>query len=269
MQSLPRSYLFVPGDRPERFDKALGSGADAIIIDLEDAVPPGGKAAARKSVTAWLTPTRPVYVRINGADTEWFKDDVDNFADHLGVAGIVLPKAETAEQIATVLKSAHAGLVVLPLVETAQGFWNMAELCRAPRVARLMFGSLDFEIDLGLADDNEALLAFRSQLVLVSRVAGIGAPVDGVTTALDDEVASFADAQRARRMGFRGKLCIHPKQIDPVHRAFSYTHAERAWAQRVLDTVAVSGGAAVSIDGKMVDLPVMLKAREIIGSSNA
>lgn len=266
---LPRSYLFVPADRLDRLDKALASGADAVIVDLEDAVSPDVKIAARTLVASWLTPAREVYIRINGAGTEWFKQDVAHFANHAGVAGIVLPKAESAEQIVTVLETAHDRLVVLPIIETAQGFWNLVELCRAPRVSRVMFGSLDFQIDLGLADDPEVLLAYRSQLVLVSRVAGIGAPVDGVTTTLDDDGATFADAKRAQRMGFRGKLCIHPKQIDSVHRAFSHTRAERAWAQRVLDTVAANGGAAVSIDGKMVDLPMILKAREIAGSFDA
>lgn len=266
---LPRSYLFVPGSRPDRFAKAFDAGADAVIIDLEDAVPPAGKAAAREHVARELTASHAAYVRINGPDTEWFADDILCLARHPGVAGIVLPKAEGVEHVEAVLQLAHPSLVMLPLVETALGVWHMEQLARAPRVTRLVFGSLDLQLDLGLADDHEALLAFRSKLVLVSRVAGIAPPVDGVTTSLDDDHAVLTDAQRAYRMGFRGKLCIHPKQINPVHRAFSLTLDERAWAQRVLDAVAASGGAAVSLDGKMVDLPVIRKARAIASSFDA
>lgn len=264
--ALPRSYLFVPGNRSERFEKAHAAGADAVILDLEDAVQPDEKAAARTAVLAAVSDgaSRSAWVRINGSDTEWFSDDVAALASRPGVAGIVLPKAETREQIDAVLAHAHPALSVLPIVETARGFANLAVLCGAPRVPRIVFGTLDFQIDLGIDGDGEELHLFRSQIVLASRLAGIGAPVDGVSTTITDADAIEADARRGRRFGFGGKLCIHPKQIDAVHRAYAWTDAEQQWAQRVLTAVEASHGAAVAVDGKMVDMPVILKARRIV-----
>ncbi|WNC92707.1 CoA ester lyase [Paraburkholderia sp. FT54] len=267
--ALPRSYLFVPGNRPERFDKAHAAGADAVILDLEDAVQPDEKPAARAAALAAVSgdALRPAWVRINSSDTPWFNEDVVALAGQPGVAGIVLPKAETREQIETVLATAHSALSVLPIVETARGFANLAVLCAAPRVQRIVFGTLDFQIDLGIDGDGEELHLFRSQIVLASRLAGIGAPVDGVSTTLTDTNAIEADARRGRRFGFGGKLCIHPRQIDAVHRAYAWSEADKAWAQRVLAAVETSHGAAVAVDGKMVDMPVILKARRIVAGA--
>ncbi|CAD6560008.1 HpcH/HpaI aldolase/citrate lyase family protein [Paraburkholderia metrosideri] len=264
--TLPRSYLFVPGNRPERFDKAHTSGADAVILDLEDAVQPDEKPGAREAVLAAVSApvSRPTWVRINGSDTSWFNEDIAALAAQPGVAGIVLPKAETRAQIDAVLTNAHPTLSVLPIVETARGFANLTVLCAAARVQRIVFGTLDFQIDLGIDGDAEELHFFRSQIVLASRLAGIGAPVDGVSTTITDIDAIEADARRGRRFGFGGKLCIHPKQIDAVHRAYAWSDAEREWAQRVLAAVEASHGAAVAVDGKMVDMPVILKARRIV-----
>ena len=207
----PRSYLFVPGNRPERFAKAYASGADAVIIDLEDAVPPGEKAAARANAAAWVSPEHPVLVRVNGANTEWFRDDIALYA-LVGVAGMVLPKAERVEDVQSI------GKPVLPIIETARGFWNVSALAHTSNVQRLIFGSIDFQLDLGINGEGEELLYFRSQLVLVSRIAGLPAPVDGITTVFDTTDAVRADTQRARRLGFGGKLCIHPKQIATSQR---------------------------------------------------
>jgi citrate lyase subunit beta/citryl-CoA lyase len=267
--ALPRSYLFVPGNRPERFEKAHAAGADAVILDLEDAVQPDEKPAARAAVLAAVSgdASRPAWVRINGSDTSWFDEDVAALAGQPGVAGIVLPKAETREQIDAVLATAHSTLSVLPIVETARGFASLAVLCAAPRVQRIVFGTLDFQIDLGIDGDGEELHLFRSQIVLASRLAGIGAPVDGVSTTISDADSIEADARRGRRFGFGGKLCIHPKQIDAVHRAYAWSEADKAWAQRVLAAVETSHGAAVAVDGKMVDMPVILKARRILAGA--
>jgi citrate lyase subunit beta / citryl-CoA lyase len=262
---LARSYLFVPGNRPERFEKARGAGADAVILDLEDAVQPAEKGAAREAVVAALDAARPLWVRVNSTDTAWFTDDVAALTAHAGVAGIMLPKAENAEQIAAVLARARAAMKVLPIVETARGIAGLDALCGAQGVLRVAFGTLDFQVDMGIDGDGEELDVFRSQIVLASRLAGIGAPVDGVSTVFDDAQALEAEARRGRRFGYGGKLCIHPKQIGPVHDAYAWTEAERAWAQRVLDVVETSGGAAVALDGKMVDMPVILKARRILG----
>lgn len=260
-----RTYLFVPADRPERYAKALATGAGAVIVDLEDAVAPDAKAAARDALASWLARTpAPVLVRVNAADTAWFADDLA-LCGHAAVAGVVLPKAERRADLAHASAIA-AGKRLYPLIETAAGFDAMRTLAGAPGVERLVFGSIDFQVDLGIDGEGEGdeLLCFRSQLVLVSRLAGIRAPVDGVSTAIDDAATLRADAERARRLGFGAKLCIHPKQVDVVNRAFLPSDAERDWARRVLDAAARAGGAAVAVDGKMVDKPVMLRAQAIL-----
>jgi citrate lyase subunit beta/citryl-CoA lyase len=258
---MKRSYLFVPGDRPERYAKALAAGADAVIIDLEDAVAPSAKEAARDALRAWLTPKQAVLVRVNSADTAWFADDLA-LAGLPGVAGIVLPKAERPETIARLMQ--QGAQAVLPLIESALGFHNALELARQPGVERLLFGSIDFSVDLGLTEGVEELQYFRSQLVLVSRLAGILPPVDGVTTTLDDLTRITDDTRRARRNGFGGKLCIHPRQVAPVNAAFAPSAEEAAWAARVLQAVENTDGAAVALDGKMVDRPVILQAQAIV-----
>lgn len=274
---IPRSYLFVPGNRPERFSKACSAGADAVIIDLEDAVPATEKAPARSDIAAWLSASQPVsqpvsqpisqpvLIRINSSDSRWFNDDLE-LCKLPGVAGIVLPKAEQLDDILQA-RSVGDSIAVLPLIETARGFANAGELARAPGVQRLMFGSIDFQLDLGINGDDDELLYFRSQLVLLSRLAGLQAPVDGVTTAIDDAGQLRAETLRARRLGFGGKLCIHPKQVGPVNQHFSPTEDEIAWAKRVLHAAAAANGAAVALDGKMIDRPVILKAREIAGEA--
>jgi citrate lyase subunit beta/citryl-CoA lyase len=252
-----RSYLFVPGNRPERFAKAYTSGADAVIIDLEDAVPPGDRLAARSNAAAWISPDHPVLIRVNGAGTEWFRDDIALGAMP-GVAGIVLPKAERTEDIESI------GKPVLPIIESARGFWNVSSLAHAQNVERLMFGSIDFQVDLGIHGEGEELLYFRSQLVLVSRIAGLRAPVDGITAVFDSMDPVRADTQRARRLGFGGKLCIHPKQVATVNECFGPTPDEKAWAERVIEATAESGGAAISMDGQMIDRPVLARALELL-----
>jgi citrate lyase subunit beta/citryl-CoA lyase len=258
---LARSYLFVPGNRPERFDKACAAGADAVIVDLEDAVPPAEKAAARAALAAWLSPQQPVLVRINGFDSAWFEDDLA-LCSTPGVAGVVLPKAEHEEALGAVASAGAAA--ILPLIESGLGLWHAAALARLPRVERLVFGSIDFSFDMGIQEGHETLLYARSQLVLASRVAGIAAPVDGVTTSFDEPERVHADTLRARALGFGGKLCIHPKQVAPVHEAFAPTAEETAWAGRVVAAAAAAQGGAVALDGKMVDRPVILIAQQML-----
>lgn len=259
--ALPRSFLFVPGTRPERFAKALASGAHAVIVDLEDAVPSAEKDAARAAVAAWLTPAHPVLLRINAAGTVWFEHDLA-LCTRPGIAGVVLPKAEEATVVGRVSTAIPWHLPVLPLIETALGLFNAVAIGSVNRVPRLLFGSIDFQLDLGVRDDE--LLHYRSQLVLASRVAGIAAPVDGVTTAIDDAEAIRRDTLRAITQGFGGKMCIHPKQVAVVNDAFRPSAADIEWARRVVAADAAAGGAAVALDGKMVDRPVLLKARSIL-----
>ena len=260
---LPRSYLFVPADRPERFAKAQRSGADAVIIDLEDAVAPDTKATARAALANWLDAGEgPVIVRVNGIDTAWFGDDL-KLAAHPYVTGVMLPKAERADDLARV-HAAHPSALLLPLVETAGGIDRVREIAGAAGVQRLVFGSIDLQLDLGISGDGEELLLFRSQLVLASRLAQLAPPVDGVSTTIDDQVTLQADAQRARRLGFGAKLCIHPRQVATVNDAFSPAASEIAWARRVVTAAAHAQGAAVAVDGQMVDKPVLLRAQALL-----
>jgi citrate lyase subunit beta/citryl-CoA lyase len=265
-REVARSYLYVPGNRPDRFDKACAAGADAVIIDLEDAVPPTEKAAARSALAAWLSPAKAVIVRINGEDTEWFEQDLDA-CDTAGIIGVVLPKAAQICD-AVVALCRRRGTALLPIIETAAGMAQARTVAAMPSVQRLMFGTIDFQLELAIDGDGDELLAFRSELVLASRLAGIQSPVDGPRTSWDDVDLVTADARRARKLGFGGKLCIHPKQIAPVNAAFSPSEQELAWARKVLQAAERSGGAAVAVDGKMIDRPVILKAERIVRESN-
>jgi citrate lyase subunit beta/citryl-CoA lyase len=257
--------LYVPGNRPDRFDKACAAGADAVIIDLEDAVPAADKTSARAALASWLSPEKSVMVRVNAADTEWFEKDLGACAA-AGVIGVVLPKAEKIGD-AVVSLCRRSGTVLLPLIETAAGMAQAAAVAATPQVRRLLFGTIDFQLELGIDGDGDELLAFRSQLVLASRLAGIQSPVDGPCTSWEDTDLLSADSRRARRLGFGGKLCIHPKQIASVNAAFSPSEAEVAWARKVLDAAKRSGGAAVAVDGRMIDRPVILKAERIAGEA--
>ncbi|MBB6181920.1 HpcH/HpaI aldolase/citrate lyase family protein [Pseudorhizobium flavum] len=250
------SPLFVPADRPERFEKAAASGADAIILDLEDAVAPQRKDAARVALRADFT-SLPVFVRVNGICTPWHKADVAAAA-RLSVDGIVLPKAEAGDRLDLLLK--ESAVPVLALIETVRGLAEARRIACLDGVARLVFGSIDFCADLGAAHTREALLAARSELVLASRLAGLPAPIDGVTTAIDDAALATADARHALDLGFGGKLAIHPKQVEPILTGFRPEATEIEWACKVLS----SGDGAAAVDGAMVDEPVRIRARGIL-----
>jgi citrate lyase subunit beta / citryl-CoA lyase len=264
MDSLaPRSYLFVPGNRPERYAKAIAAAADAVIVDLEDAVPPKDKPSARAALAAWLSPEHPVLIRVNGSESPWFREDIA-LCGTPGVAGVLLPKAERIEEIRVVAEHSGAATPILPLIETARGFWNAHALAQGPKVQRFVFGSIDFQLDLGIQGEGEELLYFRSQLVLVSRVGGLEPPVDGVTTAIDDAERVRGDTLRAKRLGFGAKLCIHPRQVSLVNECFEPSAQEESWARRIMEAAEVVQGAAVSVDGQMVDRPVIDRAAAIL-----
>ena len=262
-----RSWLFVPGNRPERFDKAFAAGADVVIVDLEDAVAPADKPAAREAVRAWLSPAKPVFIRLNAASTEWFGADLGLVALP-GVRGIALPMAEDDAAIREIHARAGAAAKIVPLIETALGLWRAERIAGAPGVERLAFGSVDFQMDTNITGEREELLYARSQLVIASRVAGRAAPVDGVTVALDDEALLKDDVARARALGFGGKLCIHPKQVAAINAGFLPQPAELAWASKVVEAARSSGNNAVRLDGKLVDLPIIERARAMLAESS-
>ncbi|WP_114973454.1 HpcH/HpaI aldolase/citrate lyase family protein [Rhodoferax ferrireducens] len=265
LKALPHAYLFVPADRPERIAKACASGADAVIVDLEDAVAPEAKVRAREVLAALLDEAAPLVVRINAAGTPWFDDDLA-LCRHPGVAALMLPKAEGRDAVCTVVEA--TGKDVLPIIESARGLHEMHNIARVPGVIRLAFGSVDLALDLGIDCDPDGaeieLLAFRSQLVLASRLAALAAPVDGVSTAIHDPQRLQADAQRSRRLGFGAKLCIHPQQVAAVQAVFVPSPQRITWARRVCEAFAAAGGAAVAVDGQMVDLPVVQRARAVL-----
>lgn len=260
----PRSYLFVPGNRPERFDKALAAGADAVIVDLEDAVGPTDKPAARAALARWLDAARPVWIRVNGVDTPWFADDLAA-ARRPGVAGVVVPKSESAAQVADVAR-ALPGTSIIPLIETAAGVWHALAIASAPQVARLAFGSVDLALDLEAEDGSGTFGYARARVVFASRVARIAAPVDGVTLALADPAMLDADVVRARREGFGAKFAVHPRQVPAINQGFAPTPAEIEWARRVM-AAAGDGNAAAQLDGRMIDRPVIEWARRLLKDS--
>ncbi len=264
-----RSYLFVPGDRPDRFDKAVATGAHAVILDLEDAVAPDRKDLAREAMAAWLRGTSArVILRVNALDTPWHAPDLA-LLDLPAVRGVMLPKAQDAAPLAALAARLRPGQALIPLVETVAGWFAAESLARVPGVLRLAFGSVDFNSDSGIQGDGEELNLVRSQLVLVSRLTGVQPPIDGVSLAIDDAQALDADVRRSRRFGFGAKLCIHPKQVAGVHAAFRPTLAEEQWARRVLAAVQAGGLGAIAVDGKLVDKPVLLLAQALVAEVDA
>lgn len=259
-----RTWLFVPGDRPELFDKAAASGADVVILDLEDAVPPSRKDSARAHVIEWSS-TTPVRwaVRINAAGTPWHDHDVEAL-QRVGPAAVMLPKAQDPSEVERCAVNLPDGSAIVALVETASGVLNAVQLARTPSVARLVLGSLDLAAELGVDPDHpSALGGVRQTLVLASASAGLIGPVDGVTTAVNDVDRLSSDVRTAKAIGFSGKLCIHPAQVHPAAAALAPTAEERAWADDVLRTVGDSENELAVLDGQMIDAPVIARALRI------
>jgi citrate lyase subunit beta/citryl-CoA lyase len=266
LAKLPVSYLFVPGNRSDRFDKALAAGADVVIIDLEDAVAGQDKASARSQMAAWFASkidfSSRIAVRINDATSAWFDADLALLRGS-GILSAMLPKAESASQINLVTTALAQGGTVIPIIESARGLLNVDEIAGAGGVHRLAFGTLDYALDLDLSGDERGLIYPASRIALASKVAGLASPIAGVTPDLSDEQALLSDLAFARACGFGAKLCIHPKQVATLHCALMPTTQEVAWAKRVV-AAAQTGQGAVQVDGKMVDRPVLLKANSIM-----
>ncbi|PVB60628.1 CoA ester lyase [Labrenzia sp. 011] len=254
-----RAPLFVPGNRPERFAKAAASGACAVILDLEDAVAAEDKAAARAALACDFTQL-PVLVRINPDSTPWYEDDL-KAAAAMPFGAVMLPKAESPDAVARIARL--TGHPVVALIETARGLAAAREIAACPDTVRLAFGSIDFCADIGCEHERETLRPVRLDLVIASRLAGIAAPIDGVTADLSDPAITEDDSRHARSLGMTGKLCIHPKQVAPIRAGFAPSEAEKDWARRVL----ASGDGAIAVDGAMVDEPVRLRARAILANS--
>lgn len=276
-----RSLLFVPATSERKIDKAYAGTADAVIIDLEDAVAIGEKPAARKALSGIVAIARPcpTWVRVNATSTPFCYQDLLAVCIH-GVAGIVLPKIESAEEVRMVdwiLTQLEAerhlprrGILVMGIVETARGLVNVDAIAAAsPRLSRLMFGAVDLAADLSvdIGDDTGATTQARFAVACASRAAGIEAPMDTAYTDIPNLTGLRTTTERARALGYRGKACIHPGQVDIVNEVFTPTEKEVAWAGRVVDAFAQAernGLAAITLDGQMLDYPVVERARRLL-----
>jgi len=263
---LPVSYLFVPASRCERIAKALAAGAQAVIVDLEDAVDPAHKAEARAQLAQHLllnagSAIKP-WLRINALGTPWFADDMALVAQSgAQLAGVMLPKTESQQDLAQV-----QGLTALPLialVESARGITRLSDIGSHPGLHRMAFGSADLSRDLGCEDSWDSLSHARQAMVLHSAAFGLPAPMDGVSFVLDQTGPVREDAARAARHGFGAKLCIHPAQIAPTHEGFAPSPAQLQWAQMVM-AAADQGSGAQRVNGQMIDRPVIERARQIL-----
>jgi citrate lyase subunit beta/citryl-CoA lyase len=283
---LPRSLLFVPATSARKVEKAFASAADGVIVDLEDAVATAEKKAARQQAAEILQTRRSgqafprqTFLRVNATSTPYCFEDLEVAASSQ-LDGIVLPKTESASELAMVdwllaqleAKCAkQAGsLEIMPIIETARGLAAAAEIATASkRLRRLAFGAVDLalDMDLDLGDDAGAMAHARFALTLASRQAGLEGPLDTVFVDIQNQEGLRASATRARAMGFGGKACIHPVQLDIVNAVFTPGEAELARAREIVaafEQAEAAGLAAVSVGGIMVDYPVVQKARRVL-----
>ncbi|MEF9675412.1 CoA ester lyase [Pectobacterium aroidearum] len=286
-----KTYLFVPGNAPHRFQHAVSCGADAVIFDLEDAVHPDEKNQARENIIQWDKNDTPVseinckrYIRLNKSDSIAFREDIE-FLNKLNnkeklrnnaksrhkivTWEIVLPKIESAEMLNDAREMINRNRLdnvnIIAIIETARGLHNAEEICAAG-VERVAFGSLDFSLDIHCDQSLYALLYARSRIVLASRLADLPPPIDCVNPDFTHHDRVLADALHARSLGFSAKLCIHPSQIDAVQQAFATDRSKIDWAKQVLK--AAEHSYAFQINGEMVDLPVIEQARQLLRAQN-
>jgi citrate lyase beta subunit len=265
--AIARSFLFCPGNEEGKLRKALAAGADAVIADLEDGVAPEMRGEAREVVGRVLREVdaeSAALVRVNPPGSQWFEDDLA-LVGGLALDGVVLPKA-TPESVAGL---GPVGPPVVAIVESATGLRDCAETAAAPRIAALALGSHDLGAELRTAQrpDQLELLFPRAQLVLASAAAGLRAPIDTVFLDTSDEARLEEECRLARSLGLRGKLCIHPAQLETVNRMFAPSEEELAWASRVLEAHErglEEGRGAVALDGRMIDMPIVKQARRLL-----
>lgn len=259
-----RSLLFVPGARPERFEKALAAGADQVCIDLEDAVPPPQKDEARAAVAAFVGGRPEFGVRINAPRTAWGAADIAAIAA-IRPAFVMVPKVAHPVELDIVREATGAARIV-PIVESADGLKNAFDICAAQGVAAVLFGGFDFAADIGCTMDWEPLLFARSTLATACARAGVEL-MDVPYLDVDDASGLMESTKRARALGFTGRACIHPKQVDGVKAAFAPSADEIAHAKRVIAAFEAADGAAALLDGKLVELPVIRASRRILAAA--
>ncbi|MGH8709032.1 MAG: HpcH/HpaI aldolase/citrate lyase family protein [Burkholderiales bacterium] len=286
---LNRTYLFAPGNHPRRVEKALGLEADAVILDLEDAVALADKAASRQPVAAALKLPRRCrgYVRVNAPSTPYcYRDLVETI--HPQVDGVFLPKVESAADLHAIdwllaalereQGIAEGTLDLVPQLETAAGVARVDRILQAKnlrpyrgpwRVKRVAFGAADYCLELGIMPSPEEpeLAEARARIVLASRAAGVEGPLDSPWFHLRDTEGFRRALERSRRGGFQGRLCVHPDQVPLANEAFTPSADEAARAERIVAAFAAAearGAAALEVDGQMVDTPIAHRARALL-----
>ena len=258
---MSRSYLFAPGHNAKLLSKVFAAGADAVMLDLEDAVPPDAKATARAMVAEVLA-DHPAWVRVNAAHTDWCEADLAAVADR--AFGIRIPKVESAADVGWVTARAP-GTPIICAIESARGVLAAQEIAATAGVCFLAMGGVDLQRDLNTTGGNLQTLYARSHLVLASRAAGIEAPIDSVYPQLDDPAGLRDQAEFAKSLGFFGKSAIHPKQLEILHDVFTPTSSQIDWAEQVVAAFDAAGGEAFQLpSGEFVDLPVADRARRLL-----
>src|SRR3954469_4264089 len=263
---MDRSYLFAPGHSAKLLGRVFEAGADAVMLDLEDAVPPEAKETARRLVADVLS-KHDAWVRVNAARTALCEADLAAVADP--AYGVRIPKVESADDVAWVAERAP-GTPSISAIESARGVLAAADIAAVPGVRHLAMGGVDLARDLNAGSGNLQTLHVRSHLVVASRAAGIGAPIDSVYPHLDDEAGLREQAQFACSLGFFGKAAIHPRQLSVLHEVFTPTAEQITWAHEVLAAFKAVGGAALQLpSGEFVDLPVADRAHRVLALADS
>lgn len=264
-----KAWLFVPGDSGRKIEKAFGTAAQVIILDLEDGVAPAAKSQARDTIlTTWgslpqeTRDAKKVVLRCNAVGSPEFSADLD-LARTLAIDTLMVPKCEGARDVEAVLRVLPE-VTIVPLIESARGVVRLEEIVRAAKnIRRVAFGAVDFALDLDVdwtREGDERRFAM-GQLVLLSRALDLDPPLGAVFPVTDDRDAFLADVRREKRLGFSGKMTIHPRQIEWYFEANHMTPEERAWSRKAVEAFEAAGSGAIQVDGRLVDLPVYLNAR--------
>ena len=258
---LPTAPLFAPASKPALFAKAAASDADAVILDLEDAVSPDEKDFARGEVLTHGITAKPIIIRINGVASSWVEADLVALRSARFDA-LMLPKTESAANIAQIISMLGRAVPVIALIENARGLAALGDILSHQNVIGLALGALDLALDLNCAPDFEPLLMARSEMVLRARLSGRPGPIDGVTPDFQDLTRVADDTKRVRALGFSGKLAIHPKQVGPILNAMSPSDQEIKWAREIVSSL---GNHALGVvNGAMIDAPVIARAQRIL-----
>lgn len=282
----PRSWLFVPATRPERFDKAANSGADAVIIDLEDAVESADKPQAREHIAEYVAQydkrktdraevalksgTTELWLRLNN-DAHLTEDLVlcQSLAEHEVISGIVLPKVTKVSQVELVFESLK--LPVVAQIESAQGISQLEAIAQSEGLMALSYGRLDISNELDLTAGSQAEQDFfthlRIQIRLVSQAHNLTAPIESIYADFKNETAMKATAGYVSDLGFSGMLCIHPRQVNIANQAFKASDSQLAFATKVIEHYQKTGDSTFAIEGVMVDLPVILQCQRLLQQS--